>query len=112
MSARFDFVNCDRYRLAIAQGTTYGQTIIVKDPNTNLPRDLTNYSSTLTLKDCSGTVVFAPAVTVVPTAGQLTASADASVTALVAPGRYWYTWTINYGSIVIRELEGWYEVAP
>ena len=111
MSARFDFVNCDRYRLAIQKGATFAQSIVIKDPNTGLPRDLTGYTSTLVLYDyCTGTTIFSPTVHIDVPSGTISASASATQTGALTAGRYRYVWSILTGAVVQRELEGTYEV--
>jgi hypothetical protein len=111
MSVRFDFVNCDRYRLACVIGATYAQTVTLQDKTTDKLLDIAGSTAEMLVLDEDGNTVVTPTVTVDDGQGTMTAHIAANVTADLAAGRYLYTWDrIDANGSRIRELDGIFEV--
>jgi hypothetical protein len=115
MSAKFDFINCDRYRAACEQGATFEKSIVLKSPCTGAVKILTGYTSTMQVRltAASTSIIAAPAVTITALEGKLTATLTATETGALLPGMYVYDWIITNTSTgeVTRELEGKFEVS-
>jgi hypothetical protein len=99
------------YNIVCEQATTFNFQFIIKNDST--PWNITNYSSTLTVRPFLGastTLLVASTssgqITLDGPNGTVTVNLSATVTGGLVPGRFVYDLILNSGSVVTRVLEG------
>ena len=99
-----------KYNMVCEQATTFTVNFTIQTGNTLF--DLTNYSSTMTIRPFVGanttTLVLTNGngITLGGAAGTVAITISAATTADFEPSRYAYDFMLNSGSVVTRLLEG------
>jgi hypothetical protein len=121
MSAKFDFVNCDRYRQACEQGATFTRQIRIRDQCTGVYRDFTGYTAKMMVKTAvGGTTIIefntTPATgkgTITISGDTITITATSTITDAKSAGNYYFDLEITApapASTVERILEGRFQI--
>lgn len=103
----------ETYHVKIYQGATYKAVYALAQPDGKAV-DLNGFTVTMEMKEEGGAVItpFTTEIISPKNLGRISVSLTAQQTALLTPGRYFYTLDIESGGVVERVLEGFVLVLP